>query len=277
MSCLYIGFLMTTRSAAQDYSKLGKLSKKAFTVYYSKNQETKAATIANRVQFAYNYFNQLLSFKPQVDLLVLNENDWTIYSNQGLVYGMPHYDDKKTLIVAAHDNAFWKSFHPEQNMEPFFELLAIHELAHAFHMQASIQLQRKWMAELYCNLLLHTYIAEKEPASLHALTTFPKLVIAAGTGEYAFTGLDELENNYEKIGREFPKNYGWYQSKWHAAAGKLYDENGALFAQKIWQYFKLQPNRLSDSDWKNWLKSNDLIPILNMMDNWPDFGPSSSK
>ncbi|WP_290792297.1 hypothetical protein [Flavihumibacter sp. UBA7668] len=270
--CL-LGTLITSSIFGQDYSKLGKLTKKEFNVYYSKGYESKATTIANRVHLAYQYYHQLLSFQPDVDVLVLNENDWARYSNQKLVYGMPHYDDKKTLIVAAHDNPFWKSFHPERSMEDFFELLALHELAHAFHMQAAIQLQRKWMAELYCNLLLHTYIAEKEPESLPALTTFPKMVIAAGTSEYPYTGLDELENNYEKIGREFPKNYGWYQSNWHAAAGKFYDEKGPLFAQKIWIACQQQPNRLADPAWKNWLRSNDLLPILKMMESWPDFGP----
>ncbi len=112
---------------------------------------------------------------------------------------MPHYGDNQTLYVAAEDNAFWRSFIPpvdelpaEQSklisetysdnkggltMEPFFDLLAIHELGHAFHIQDSLMMQRKWMGELFANILLHTYIAENEPHLLPALIVFPEMVV----------------------------------------------------------------------------------------------------
>jgi hypothetical protein len=75
--------------------------------------------------------------------------------------------------VAAEDNALWKSFIPPSEqlppslaaqikevyskddaltMQPFFDLLALHELGHAFHQQAGLTMQRKWMGELFCNI-----------------------------------------------------------------------------------------------------------------------------
>src|SRR5690606_32731139 len=134
-------------------------------VHYSHDCDVRAQLISNRVHKAKNYFQKLLDFSPTVTLLVLNENDWPKFTNFP-VYGMPHYNGDSILIVAANDNPFWKSFVPppdqlpenlreqiktvyrtdsgELSMQAFFDLLAIHELGHAFHFQADLNMQRKW-------------------------------------------------------------------------------------------------------------------------------------
>ena len=145
---------------------------------------------------------KLIRFEPKVTLLILNPTDWPKYTTFP-VYGMPHYDETRDLlIVASENNDFWNSFIPpvdmlpkeladkikttyvDQNdnltMQAFFDLLAIHELGHAFHFQAGLNVQRMWMGELFCNIFLHTYIAENEPDKLAALTVFPQMVILEG-------------------------------------------------------------------------------------------------
>ena len=57
-------------------------------------------------------------------------------------------------------------------------LLALHELGHAFHQQGGLKMHRNWMGELFCNILLHTYIAENEPEQLPALTVLPKTEVS---------------------------------------------------------------------------------------------------
>src|SRR5690606_904494 len=131
---------------------------------------------------------------------VLDEADWKKHTTIPMVYGMPHYtEENQRLFLAATDNDLWRSFIPpvhllpgnlkeavinayrnekgELTMQPFFDLLALHELGHAFQFQAGLNIQRKWMGELFANVFLHTYIAEKEPRMLNALTVFPKMVI----------------------------------------------------------------------------------------------------
>src|SRR5690606_15438325 len=105
---LLICMVMTARS--QDYSLLGKRQHQQFTVYYSNGYEARAEKIALLVEDAFRFYAEQLSFRPKVNLLVLAESDWNHYSKFKLVYGMPHFDDQETLIVAAADNAFWKSF-----------------------------------------------------------------------------------------------------------------------------------------------------------------------
>ena len=230
---------------AQQFSNLVALKGRSIEVYFSSDYKERAAAIALRVEKALTYDQQLLGFKPTVTLLVLSDADWNRYAAKGAVFGMPHYTDTKTLIVAAHDNAFWKSFVPpldqlpinlrEQittvyktadgslSMQAFFDLLAIHELGHAFHMQAGLIMQRKWMGELFVNILLHTYVAENEPQSLPPLTLFPKMVVATGSSEFKYTSLNDIQERYNEIARNSPKNYGWFQCRWHAAAAEIYN------------------------------------------------------
>ncbi len=104
--------------------------------------------MAARIEKAIAFHHDLLGFKPTVTFLILSAPDWKVYTTEGAVYGMPHYSEKSNrLIVAAEDNAFWKSFLPPLNelpenlrgpiqttyagsdgnltLQPFFDLLAI--------------------------------------------------------------------------------------------------------------------------------------------------------
>src|SRR5690606_37925605 len=180
-----------------------------------------------------------------------------------------HYNDAKTLIVASEDNPFWKSFIPpldklpnelaqqisstysekdnSLSMRGFFDLLAIHELGHAFHEQGGLTMQRKWMGELFANILLHTYIAEKEPELLPALTVFPQMVVSStNKSDLKFTTLIELETNYNLIGQNFPQNYGWYQCRWHKAAGEIYDAGGTNAFKKSRKVLQKQKATIDD-------------------------------
>jgi hypothetical protein len=191
--------------------------------------------------------------------------------------------------VAAEDNPFWKSFIPpvEQlpkdlrmkvestyrdkdgnlSMQPFFDLLAIHELGHAFHMQGGLTMQRRWMGELFVNILLHTYIAENEPAALPALTIFPQMVIAGGSKGFIYTSLNDVHEKYNEIGRDHPKNYGWYQCRWHAAAAGIYDTGGKTVGSKLWLALKNQKEILTDEQLPAFLETADKS-VADMMRNW---------
>ena len=237
-----------------QYQKLDSLNGYGLKVYYSNGHRERAKQMALLSHNAMAFTNKLVNFMPAVTLLVLAPDDWTAYTNFP-VYGMPHYTNDETLVVAAEDNALWKSFIPPMgqlppalasqiqkvysedgklSMQPFFDLLALHELGHAYHKQGGLNIQRKWMGELFCNMVLHTYIAEKEPALLPALTVFPDMVVASGTAGYTFTTLPQFENHYNEIGSQHPRNYGWYQSRLHVAAGEIYDASGKAVLQKLW-------------------------------------------
>ncbi len=269
ISFLFVAILVMTAVEAQPFDQLVKLEQKAATVYHSKGEEKRAGIIAGRMDNAISFYKNLLSFDPVVTLLVLDTADWKKYTTSGAIYGMPHFDEKrKLLFVAATDNPFWKSFLPpldqlpaelrkqvesvykkedgSVSMEAFFDLLALHELGHAFHMQAGLNMQRNWMGELFVNILLHTYIAEKEPVLLPALTLFPKMVIGNGVAGLKYTSLADIEQRYNEIGRDYPRNYGWYQCRWHSAAATIYDAAGKKIGKKLWRAFSKQKKKMTD-------------------------------
>src|SRR5687768_14897530 len=180
ITSLLITTILTVTANAQSPDSLNQLKNSGFPVYFSAGHQQRAETIASRIEKAIAFHKQLLNFQPDVTLYILSARDWKTYTLEAVVYGMPHYNEKnKILIVAAEDNVFWKSFIPPldqlpenlrkpiestyQNsdgslsMQPFFDLLAIHELGHAFHMQGGLKMQRNWLSELFANILLHTY------------------------------------------------------------------------------------------------------------------------
>jgi len=279
-------FLFT--SHAQGYEKLNALQGSGVTTHFSKGHEQRAKQIAARVENVMAYYNDLIGFKPVVMLLMLSKADWGSYTKMP-VYGMPHYSNDSILIVAAEDNELWRSFlslkdlpgeiqrqvrqvygMPDSgvSMRAFFDLLAIHELGHAFHLQGKLQVQRKWMGELFCNILLHTYIAEKEPGQLPALTLFPKLVVSGGTINYKYTSLQELEEKYSEIAQQHPKNYGWYQCRWHAAAAAIYDTGGKTIFQRLWTTLQTEQVKLNDASLAELLQTRVGKPVADVLLCW---------
>lgn len=284
---LYV-LLLAKPVNAQSYDQLNNLPGHFVQVYYSTGFKERASIIANRVDNAMVYYQQLLDFRPTVNFLVLDTSDWSKYTSFP-VYGMPHYSNDNTLVVAAVDNPFWKSFIPpldqlpadlrstiqdvykndkgEISMQAFFDLLALHELGHAFHFQGGLNMQRKWLQELFVNILLHTYIAENEPAALPALSLFPNMVVGSGSKEYKYTSLKDIEDRYDEIGKQHPKNYGWYQCRWHLAAGKIYDAGGKPVPGKLWQVLKTRQEHMNDEKLAVLLSAIN-ITLGDVMKNW---------
>jgi hypothetical protein len=283
-------FVSVSDLSAQSFEKLNLLEGNNTKTYFSNGSKEQAETMATRCDSVISFYKSILNFKPTVTLLVLSPADWSTYTNFP-VYGMPHYDDAQTLIVASDDNDFWKSFIPSLDqlqselaqqisdtyndknnlltMRSFFDLLAIHELGHAFHVQGGLTMQRQWMGELFSNILLHTYIAEKEPKLLPALTVFPKMVVfSINKEELKYTTLNELETNYDLIGQQYPKNYGWYQCRWHMAAATIYEAGGIKAIQSLWQTLKTQKEPLDDATFAKLLSEKAHQNIADVQLKW---------
>jgi len=284
-------FILVPCLSAQSKDSLHQLQKVDFPVYYSTGHQARAETIATRIGQAIAFHSELLEFEPTVSLYILSAKDWNDYTLKQVVYGMPHYDEKgRRLIVAAEDNMFWKSFLPpldqlpetlrkpiettysgnagQPTLQAFFDLLAIHELGHAFHMQGGLTMQRNWMSELFCNIFLHTYIAVKEPELLPMLTLFPRMVVAGGTKEFKYTSLKDIHDRYSEIAQKYPKNYGWYQCRWHAAAAGIYDAGGRQVLRKLWDALKSRKEKLTDEELISFLKMKVDRSIAEAMEHW---------
>lgn len=275
---------------ANEQKKTPLIELKGFSqqIFFSPGHEGRAKEIAARSDKAITYFNGLFGFTPNTKLYILSKVDWSAYAAP-IVYGMPHFPDSSRLVIAAEDNDFWQSFLPpldklpaslaakvklaygredgSYSMMPFFDLLALHELGHGFHNQAKLKMHRKWMGELFVNIMLHTYIAEKEPSLLPALETFPDMVVGAGSAEYKFTSLVDFERLYEKMGMG-PKNYGWYQCKLHSAGKDIYNAGGEEALKKLWLALKTHQTVLSDEAFVQMLSTEVHQSVADVYLKW---------
>ncbi|RYF85106.1 MAG: hypothetical protein EOO00_14475, partial [Chitinophagaceae bacterium] len=218
-------------TASTQPATLSELKGYQHTYHYSPGAEARAKNIAGFMERSATYFQKEIGFTPTATLYILAPPHWKEYAAKPLenVYGFPHNLDNYRLVIAAEDNDFWRSFLPpvdqlppavasqvkiaygkpdgSYSMMPFFDLLALHELGHSYTGQAGLKMQRKWMGELFVNIMLHTYIAEQQPELLPALEAFPGMVVGGGSAGYTFTSLADFEKLYETMGMG-PKNYG---------------------------------------------------------------------
>ena len=286
---LILLILFSTEILAQEYDALVALDGYKTKVYFSPGNDERAKIVAARMNNVLDFYNEIIDFEPDVTMLILNPVDWPKFTDFP-VYGMAHYMGNKTLVIASENNEFWDSFIPpldqlpvkladkiksvyvDENgnltMQPFFDLLAIHELGHAYHFQAGLNMQRKWMGELFCNILLHTYIAEKEPEQLPALTIFPQMVIAGGREGYKYTQLNDIEERYDEIGQQHPQNYGWFQCRWHSSAADIYDDGGIATFVKLWKALSEQKDKLDDEKFAEFLSNEVHQSVADVMLKW---------
>jgi len=213
-------------------------------------------------------FPKTIKVKPTYNLLVLSPTDWKKYAHPQAIYGIPHYLPDGRLVVASENNDFWKRNIPPIDKIPTelaskikevytdkngaintnaFDLLAIHELGHTFQKSAGLKEQRNWLSELFCNVLLHTYLAENDPAQLPYITTFTKVSVQTFPPDrLKYKTLEDFEAKYNEIAMSHPDNYGWYQCKFHVKAGEIYDAGGVPAMQKMWNTLLSQKEKLTD-------------------------------
>jgi uncharacterized protein YdhG (YjbR/CyaY superfamily) len=255
---------------AQNLSTLKKATiDHHLPVYYSDGFEEQALWQAQLCYEALQFMRTSIEEVPmKVELIYLSQADWKPVLNTDLIYGMPHFSTDGTyLIVAAEDNAFWKSqLPPVDQLSPewqkafqkaytqadgslsnrsFFDVLAIHELGHALHKQGKRFKQTFWLEEVYCNMLLHTFVAEKRPDLLPALETLPAFMAQIPGDNFEYRTLQQFETDYWNIGMKAPMNYGWYQFRFHHASKLIYDEGGIDAFKKLWRFLGTHREKLS--------------------------------
>ena len=252
-----------------------------YPVFASRGLE--AATVsrlARRAAAASRYLAALFDYQPQFALLVLGPDDWDSRSSHP-VYGMPNYE-QGNLFVAGTSNRFWEGFldliaagAPDHlpglsavygaagggiDLSPFFDLLPVHELAHAFVNDGPLRLPRKWLDELACNLALHGYAAAEEPGQLPVLVALPAAVAAIEPPGTGYSTLADFDTYYAE--NMDPWNYGWYQCRFHVAAARVHDTAGAGAVRHLWRTFLA---RAADTGGEN-VGDEELMRLLDHAD-----------
>jgi len=278
-------------STAQSLDNLEHIEGASINLYHSKGFEMHAHFIKELCEEANAYYSKALEpLDIAFDIVVLSESDWPKYIHTQLIYGMPHFTpDGNKLVVSAEDNAFWRSQLPDlsalespyKELFPavyqvdgaisnryFFDLLCIHELGHVWAAHGERNSQRLWLEELFCNLMLHTFIAEERGEFLPALTILPMYWANTDATDLPFTTLQQFESDYYKIGREAPHNYGWYQFRFHFAAKNLYDQGGPEVLRNLWDFMGNYQEKFSDEELLQKLESEVHPHFRTLLESW---------
>jgi hypothetical protein len=259
--------------ARQIMKRLPTLDGYPFEVRYSANAREQAVPLADLAREAYAYFVTLFpGSPPQFTAAFLTPDDWK------RDYGMPSYDPvEKRLRVATDDNALWqlqgkiariaspfsafpklKKTYADANgdlqLRRFFDLLAVHELAHAVEDQGGTAFPTLWLSEIYANLALHAFVAKRRQSELANLTTLPDaqsriLVFTTMMRATGYTSLDDF-GQHHLVGTEKPMsapNYGWYQVRFHVLAREVFDEGGEAALARLWAFGQREADRRGSS------------------------------
>lgn len=259
-------------------SGLARLSGYPFEVRYSDGALVRARAAADVAADAYVYFSRLFSgIEPDIAVIVANETDWE--SRQP--YGLPFFNDDDDqirpgiVVMPAGSGDFWVAIgqdlheaspreyprllatYPDGtggvDLQPFFDLVTIHELGHAFEVLGDLRLPTFWLGEIFANLALHAFVATRRPESLNTLEMLstvgslsPRL--DARMRSQGYSTLEDLEAHY--TGGDNPMNalnYVWYQYRWQRLAATMFDTDGEDGLVRFWDCFH-ETDRLSSSD-----------------------------
>jgi hypothetical protein len=249
-------------------SGLAHLDGYPFEVRYSDGSLARARAAADVAKDAYVYFSRLFSgFEPNIAVIVADVADWE--SRQP--YGLPFFNDDDgqirpgIVVMPAGSGDFWIAMgqdlheasphdytrllatYPDGagglDLQPFFDLVTIHELGHAFEVLGDLRLPTFWLGEIFANLALHAFIATRLPESLDTLEVLSTVGaqstrLGARMRAEGYSTLEELEAHYTGGDDPMsPLNYVWYQYRWQRLAAKMFDADGEDGLVRFWDCF----------------------------------------
>ena len=270
-------------------SELPQLGGYPFEVRYSDGALVRARAAANVAAEAYSYFSRLFAgCEPDIAIVMAGEADWP---DNGLPYGLPFFRDDAgeirpgIVVMPAGAGDFWVAIAQDLrdasprgyaqllatypgdagglDLQPFFDLVTIHELGHAFEVLGDLRLPTFWLSEIFVNLAMHAFVATQLPASLPTLEVLSTVgagsrKIAARMRAEGYSTLEELQAHYTGSGDSMdPLNYVWFQYRWQRLAAKVFDADGEDGLVRLWECFH-STDRVNKSE----VTAASLAPLL---------------
>src|ERR1700733_14295115 len=181
-------------------SGLAHLGGYPFEVRHSEGALVRARAAADVAASAYGYFSPLFSgVEPDIAVIVAGQADWK--SRQP--YGLPFFNDDEgqirpgIVVMPAGSGDFWTGMGEDireasprgyarllaaypgaeggLDLLPFFDLITIHELGHAFEALGDLRLPTFWLGEIFANIALHAFVATRQPENLPTLEVLSRV------------------------------------------------------------------------------------------------------
>lgn len=259
-----------------------------FEVRYSEGSAIRARVAADVATDAYAYLSRLTAgVEPDIAVIVADKTDWKCRQP----YGLPFFNDDDgqirpgIVVMPAGRGDFWIAMgedlrdappgdyarllatYPDGeeglDLQPFFDLVTIHELGHAFEMLGGLRLPTFWLSEVFANLCLHAFVATRQPEKLSALEVLSTVGaqsrnLDARMHTAGYTTLEELEVHYAGGDNPMsPSNYVWYQYRWQRIAAAMFDADGEDGLARFWDCFHAIDRNSSDE-----VTATSLVPLL---------------
>jgi hypothetical protein len=267
---------------AAKHQGLASLSGFPFEVRTSASTREQARRLAERCHRAYEYLGDMLAFRPRCALVVLDRADWSERASNPS-YALPYYDAGNLFLTGEpSDLTAWleevagsapaAAQELDQvygtgpgRLEPFADLLVVHELAHAFHDGVPFVFPRSWLMELFANMALYAFVVTIEPERRQHFETLPRVTLEHGLLKPAARDLRYFEAFYPAIE---PLTYVWYQFRFTMMAKNLIDAAGPDMLRRLWDAFALSDEQLAGilggihPEAGQWLASWDAVQKL---------------
>ena len=269
-------------------SEFAHLGGYPFEVRYGNGSLVRAQAAADVAADGYVYFSGLFSgVKHDIALIVANETEW----EGRQPYGLPFFNDDDgqirpgIVVMPSGSGAFRRAMEQDLHevsqrsymrllatypdgaggldLQPFFDLITIHELGHAFETLGDLRLPTFWLSEIFANLALHAFVATRKPDNLNILEVLSTVGaqsrrLRARMRADGYSTLEELEAHYTGGDDPMnPLNYVWYQYRWQRLAAKVFDADGEGGLVRFWDTFHAN-DRLSSGQ----VTAATLAPLL---------------
>jgi hypothetical protein len=231
-----------------------------FEVRSSASTLEQAGRLASRCAKAYSYLGEALAFRPRCALLVLNRADWAERASNPS-YILPYYSAGNLFLAGERSDLTARldevtSAAPAAaaqeldqvygtgagRLEPFADMLVVHELAHAFHDGVPFVFPRSWLTELFADMALYAFVVAEEPDRRLHFETLPRVALEYGLLKPVARDLRHFEAFYPYIE---PLTYVWYQFRFTMMAKSLIDAEGQDVLRRLWDAFAFTDERLS--------------------------------
>ncbi len=263
---------------------------------YSPGSEQRAKALQKFLEGERSFYQEKLGIKlADLSLAVLSPDQWP-KAVPDLPYGMPSVSRNPSVIAmpTRWEGADWGAFPKETDVDPSLvkevtssggnwnqilyrgaDGIATHELGHVIIARYGIDPQVHWFNEFLASYAGYAYLKEKVPEDLMANEIFWVFGLRQ---PHPHTSLADFESMYNRLARELPGNYGWYQSAISQRVIEVYKQRGLDFLKSVQKQFPVGASGATNdvvldrleqinTGWKVWAKLLEAgTPVISSRD-----------